>query len=84
MVMKKDDILKSILYLYNLNDALKVGYIVGQSFNEELITLLECFTNNRKSISKKISLLEKENKDLKGRLFKVEEFIIKLKGLSDE
>ena len=30
------------LYTYNAN----INYCVGQSFNEELITLLECFTNN--------------------------------------
>lgn len=36
------------LYLYSSNNTLKVGYNVGQSFNEEFITLLECFTNSLK------------------------------------
>ena len=36
------------LYHYKKDNKTYIGYIVGQSFNEELITLLECFTDSLK------------------------------------
>lgn len=71
---------------YNFNE--KNGNIYKKVFVDGKIrSVLNISAINRinlKSMTKKISLLEKENKSLKERLFKVEEFINKLKGLSDE
>ena len=36
------------LYHYKKDNKTYIGYTTGQSFNEELITLLECFTDSLK------------------------------------